>query len=74
MNNWKRFSGHQMATGVCHDVALAAFDPVSGVVAGNAAVFSGYHALTVNNACRGLMIASVPLTRRSDRSVVDLRQ
>ena len=42
--------------------------------AGNPATFRGFHALTVNNACRGLMIASVLLTRRSDQSVVDLRQ
>ena len=63
-----------MATGICHDVALAALDPLSCVVAGNAAVSSGFHALTVHNACPGPMIPGVPFTRRGDRSMVDLRR
>ena len=65
---------YQMAAGVGYDMALAALDPFSRIIARAPAVFTGFDALAVDYTCCRLAFPALCFTRKCNQFPVDFRK
>ena len=68
---WGYGDAQHQSQGIHQQMSLAAFDPLTGVIAHPAAVTSGFHALTVQNRRRGPAAFAVSLPHECAQRVVE---